>query len=79
MTAKHLVRPAEPEDATALAEVWLRSFSEATLAARRGHPDDEVGACVRDVLVPLGTVSVVEADTAVVACSCSPTAGSSSL
>jgi GNAT superfamily N-acetyltransferase len=66
MTVEFLVRPGEPADAAALAEVWLRSFGEALPTVRRGHSDDEVRGWVRDVLVPSGTVSVVEADTAVV-------------
>ena len=66
MSVEHLVRPARPADAAALAEVWLRSFSDALPTVRQGHPDDEVRAWVRDVLVPSGTVHVAEAGSAVV-------------
>lgn len=49
-----------------IANVWLRSLKAAMPAVRRAHPDDDVRGWIRDVLVPAGTVSVVEVNTTVV-------------
>lgn len=66
MTCELLIRPAESTDAAALAEVWLPSFTAALPAVRRAHSDDDVRGWIRDVLVPAGTVSVVEVNSTVV-------------
>lgn len=60
------VRPAAAEDALAVAEVYLRSFTAAMPSVQRAHPDDEVRTWVRDVLVRGGSVVVAEADGQVV-------------
>ena len=46
------IRPAAPADAGALAELWLRSWAVALPTVTRAHPDDDVRAYVRDVLLP---------------------------
>ncbi|MGH3727135.1 MAG: GNAT family N-acetyltransferase [Micromonosporaceae bacterium] len=46
------VRRADPRDAAAVAEVWLRSYAAALPTVRRAHSDDEVRAWFRDVVVP---------------------------
>jgi GNAT superfamily N-acetyltransferase len=46
-----LVREARPEDAGAIAEIWLASF-KATYGFPPAHADDEVRAWVRDILLP---------------------------
>lgn len=66
MTTEPLIRPAESTDAAAIAEVWLRSSKAALPAVHRAHPGDDVRGWIRDVLVPAGTVSVVEVNTTVV-------------
>lgn len=66
MTSEPMIRPAEPTDAVAIAEVWLRSFNAALPTVRRAHSDDDVRGWIRDVLVPAGTVLVVEVNTTVV-------------
>jgi GNAT superfamily N-acetyltransferase len=66
MALEPLIRPAESTDAAAIAEVWLRSFKAALPAVRPAHTDDEVRRWMHDVLVPTGTVSVVEVHTTVV-------------
>jgi ribosomal protein S18 acetylase RimI-like enzyme len=47
-----VLRRAEPADAVALADVWLRSFDAALPSVRRAHTDDEVRGWIRDVVVP---------------------------
>ena len=45
------LRPAEPADAAAIAEVFLASF-HATYAFPLAHTDDQVRAWIRDEVVP---------------------------
>ena len=66
MSGEVLVRLAESADATAIAEVWLRSFSAGMPTVRRAHCDDDVRAWIRNVLVPGGKLSVAEVHTTVV-------------
>jgi GNAT superfamily N-acetyltransferase len=47
-----VLRRAEPADAAALADVWLRSFDAALPGVRRAHTDDEVRDWFREVVVP---------------------------
>jgi ribosomal protein S18 acetylase RimI-like enzyme len=47
-----VLRRAEPADAAALADVWLRSFDAALPSVHRAHADDEVRGWMRDVVVP---------------------------
>jgi GNAT superfamily N-acetyltransferase len=61
-----VLRPAEPDDAAAIADVWLRSFGAALPTVRRAHSDDEVRDWIREVLLPGHEVWVAEADGAVV-------------
>lgn len=56
------IRRARPDDAAAVADVWLRSFAAALPAVRRAHTDDEVRGWVRDVLLPGHEVWVADAD-----------------
>lgn len=61
-----VLRPAEPDDAAAIAEVWLRSFGAALPTVRRAHSDEEVRSWIREVLLPGHEVWVADADGAVV-------------
>jgi GNAT superfamily N-acetyltransferase len=61
-----VLRPARPSDASAVADVWLRSFDAALPTVRRAHPDHEVRGWIRDVLVPRPDTWVAEVDGAVV-------------
>lgn len=61
-----VLRPAEPDDAAAIAEVWLRSFGAALPTVRRTHSDEEVRRWIREVLLPGHEVWVADADGAVV-------------
>ncbi len=47
------LRRAVAQDATALAELWLRSYTAALPGVRRAHTDDEVRDWFRHVVVPL--------------------------
>ncbi|MGH3716588.1 MAG: GNAT family N-acetyltransferase [Micromonosporaceae bacterium] len=47
-----LVRRAADADATAAAEVWLRSYAAALPTVRRAHTDEEVRDWFRHVVVP---------------------------
>jgi GNAT superfamily N-acetyltransferase len=60
------LRPARAADASAIAEVWLRSFDAALPTVRRAHPDDEVRSWIRDVLVPRHDTWVADAGGTVV-------------
>jgi ribosomal protein S18 acetylase RimI-like enzyme len=46
------LRRAASADASAVADVWLRSFTAALPTVRRGHSDDQVRDWIRDVVVP---------------------------
>ncbi len=60
------IRAAEPADAAAVAEVWLRSYRAALPGVRQTHSDDEVRDWIRTVIIPGGTTWVaVAADTVV--------------
>jgi ribosomal protein S18 acetylase RimI-like enzyme len=48
---EQIIRPADSEDAPAVADVWLRSRRTAAIP-RAVHTDAEVGVWVRDVLIP---------------------------
>ncbi len=61
-----VLRRAEPSDAAAIADVWLRSFGAALPSVRRANSEDEVRRWIRDVLVPRHDAWVAEADGAVV-------------
>ena len=61
-----VVRPARPADASAVADVWLRSFDAALPTVQRAHPDDDVRGWIRDVLVPRPDTWVAEVDGVVV-------------
>ena len=61
-----LLRPAGPDDAAAVADVWLRSFDAALPTVRRAHPDDDVRRWIRDVIVPRDGTWVAETGGAVV-------------
>lgn len=50
------------DDATQIADVWLRSFQAAMPTVRRAHTDEEVRAWIHDVLVPQTEVWVAEGD-----------------
>ena len=53
-----MLRPASPEDAAAIAEVFLGSRRELVPFAPLAHTDDETRAWIEDVLVPAGDVTV---------------------
>ncbi|GGS34902.1 GNAT family N-acetyltransferase [Actinokineospora fastidiosa] len=61
-----MIRPADPADAAAMAEVWLRSFTAALPGVRRAHDDDAVRRWFTHVVVPRGESWVAVADGAVV-------------
>jgi GNAT superfamily N-acetyltransferase len=61
-----VLRPARPEDAGPVADVWLRSFDAALPTVRRAHPDDQVARWIADVLLPTRDVWVADADGTVV-------------
>ncbi|MGW4906680.1 GNAT family N-acetyltransferase [Streptomyces sp. NPDC004270] len=52
MNAEAVLRRAVGQDAGAVADVWLRSYSAALPTVVRAHSDDEVRAYFRDVVVP---------------------------
>jgi GNAT superfamily N-acetyltransferase len=56
------VRPATPGDAARVAELHLGARRSAMPWLAQPHPDEEVRAWVRSVLVPSGTVTVAELD-----------------
>ena len=60
MDAEPLLRRARPDDAVAVAEVWLRAFDAALPTVQRAHDDDDVRGWVRDVLLPEREVWVAE-------------------
>ncbi|MFI9265228.1 GNAT family N-acetyltransferase [Streptomyces werraensis] len=62
-----VIRRAAGSDATAVAEVWLRSFTAALPGVRRAHTDDEVRAWIREVVVPGRETWVATVDDSVVA------------
>ena len=47
-----VLRRAVDRDATAMADVWLRSYAVALPAVRRAHTDDEVRDWFKSVVVP---------------------------
>ena len=53
------MRPARPDDAVAVGDIWLASF-KATYAFPPAHSDDEVRAWVEDVLLPETEVWIAE-------------------
>lgn len=57
-----LLRRAAPADASAVADVWLRSFSAALPTVTRPRSDDEVRAHFREFVVPRQETWVAEAD-----------------
>jgi ribosomal protein S18 acetylase RimI-like enzyme len=62
------VRRAGPDDAAAVATVWLRSRQASVPAIPPPvHDDEDVRAWVRDILVPAGATWVSETDGVVVA------------
>ncbi len=65
-TGDVVLRRAEPADALAAANVWLRSYTAALPAFRRAHSDDEVRAWFRDVVVPTRETWVADAGGSVV-------------
>lgn len=62
MSVEPETRPAAPEDAADIANVYLRSFGAAMPSVRRAHSDEEVRDWVRHVLVPDGGVWVAQVD-----------------
>ena len=60
------LRRAEPGDAAAVADVWLRSYTAALPGVRRAHTDDEVRGWFRDVVVPERETWVADAGGVVV-------------
>ncbi|MEU8353560.1 MULTISPECIES: GNAT family N-acetyltransferase [Streptomyces] len=54
------LRRADPQDAAAVADVWLRSYDAALPSVRRAHPDDAVRAWFRQVVVPGGCTWLAE-------------------
>jgi ribosomal protein S18 acetylase RimI-like enzyme len=54
-------------DASAVADVWLRSFAAALPTVRRAHSDDQVRMWIRDVVVPGRETWVATVDGAVAA------------
>ncbi len=60
MDVEPLLRRARPDDAAAVAEVWLRAFDAALPTVQRAHGDDDVRGWVRDVLLPEREVWVAE-------------------
>ncbi len=60
------LRRARASDAPAVADVWLRSYRAALPTVRPAHPDEEVRAWIRDVLLPEHETWVAVAGTAVV-------------
>ena len=65
-TGDVVLRRAEPADALAAAEVWLRSYTSALPSFRRAHADDEVRGWFRDVVVPTRETWVADAGGTVV-------------
>ncbi|MEU1626471.1 GNAT family N-acetyltransferase [Streptomyces sp. NPDC020096] len=61
-----VIRRAVDSDASAVADVWLRSFTAALPTVRRPRGDDEVRAYIRDVVVPERETWVSVADGSVV-------------
>ena len=60
------LRRAETADASAVAEVWLRSYTVALPTVRPAHSPDEVRAWIRDVVVPGYETWVAVAESTVV-------------
>ena len=61
-----IIRRAVDSDASAVADVWLRSFAAALPDVRRAHPDEQVRAWFRDTVVPAGGTWVATVDDGVV-------------
>jgi GNAT superfamily N-acetyltransferase len=61
-----VLRRATADDAAALADVWLRSYTAALPEVRRAHTDDEVRGWFRDVVVPERETWVADAGGVVV-------------
>ncbi|WP_369388580.1 GNAT family N-acetyltransferase [Streptomyces sp. CG1] len=61
MTGSVALRRAEPADARAAADVWLRSFRAALPTVVRTRSDDDVREYFRDVVVPERETWVAEA------------------
>ncbi|MDF2256023.1 GNAT family N-acetyltransferase [Streptantibioticus ferralitis] len=61
-----VIRRAVDSDASAVADVWLRSFASALPTVRRPRGDEEVRAYIRDVVVPARETWVSVADGSVV-------------
>ncbi|WP_328746507.1 GNAT family N-acetyltransferase [Streptomyces sp. NBC_00285] len=61
-----VIRRATAADASATADVYLRSFDAALPTVVRPHSDDEVRAYIRDVVVPLRETWVAAAEGQVV-------------
>ncbi len=62
-----VLRRADPADATAVADVWLRSYTAALPDVRRAHTDEEVRYWLREIVLPGQETWVATADGAVVA------------
>ncbi len=61
------LRRADASDATAVADVWLRSYTAALPGVRRAHTDEEVRSWIRHVVVPHQETWVATAGGTVVA------------
>jgi ribosomal protein S18 acetylase RimI-like enzyme len=61
------IRRAGPDDAAAVADVWLRSFAEALPTVQRAHTDEQVRAWIRNVVLPTHETWVATVDGSVVA------------
>ncbi|MEQ8144993.1 GNAT family N-acetyltransferase [Streptomyces sp. OP7] len=61
-----VLRRADPADAQAAADVWLRSFAAALPSVRRAHDDAEVRAWFSHVVVPRHETWVAVVDSGVV-------------
>ncbi|MFF4773412.1 GNAT family N-acetyltransferase [Microtetraspora fusca] len=61
-----ILRRATDADASAVADVWLRSYDAALPGVRRAHTDDEIRAYFREVVVPARETWVATLDGAVV-------------
>ena len=66
LASRAAIRRARPEDAAAVADVWLASFAAALPSVRMAHTDDEVRGWVASDLVPTQETWVAEADGRVV-------------
>ncbi len=66
MTDEVVLRRAEADDASAIADVWLRSYAAALPTVRRAHTDDEVRGWIAAVVVPSRETWIAVADKRVV-------------